>query len=90
MRRLSSYPKVDHATRVGCLARVRRKFFEAAKYNPAAKIPLKLLNSMFYWEKQWREQPVDRPKKRTTILKPLLDQFWKVVSTCAALPKSCC
>lgn len=83
------YPKVDHATRVGCLAHVRRKFFEAAKYNPAAKVPLKLLNSMFHWEKQWRElKPVERLKKRTTILKPLLDQFWKVVSTCAALPKS--
>ncbi|MFD2019125.1 IS66 family transposase [Ligilactobacillus acidipiscis] len=47
------------------------------------------MNSTFYWEKQWRElKPVDRLKKKTTILKPLLDQFWKVVSTCAALPKS--
>ena len=41
------YPKVDCADRVGCLAHVRRKFFEAAKYSQTAKGPLKVLDQIF-------------------------------------------
>lgn len=83
------YPKVDHSDQVGCLAHVRRKFFEAAKYNPSAKEPLKLLDAMFHWEKKWHDlSAAARLKKRNEILKPLLDQFWQALSTCAALPKS--
>ncbi|WP_124978589.1 IS66 family transposase, partial [Ligilactobacillus salitolerans] len=43
----SVYSSVDCCDRVGCLAHVRRKFFEAAKRDQRAKKPLKMLNQMF-------------------------------------------
>lgn len=83
------YPKVDCADRVGCLAHVRRKFFEAAKYSQAAKGPLKILDQIFHQEKKWASlNSSARINKRNEFLRPLFEKFWQALATCAALPKS--
>uniref|UniRef100_UPI0003678B03 IS66 family transposase n=4 Tax=Ligilactobacillus pobuzihii TaxID=449659 RepID=UPI0003678B03 len=83
------YPKVDCADRVGCLARVRCKFFEAAKYSQTAKVPLKILDQIFHQEKKWASLSISaRMSRRKEFLRPLFEQFWQSLSACAALPKS--
>ncbi|WP_405076380.1 IS66 family transposase [Ligilactobacillus acidipiscis] len=83
------YPKVACTDRVGCLAHVRRKFFEAAKYSQTAKGPLKILDQIFHLEKKWASLSSSaRMSKRNEFLRPLFEKFWQTLATCATLPKS--
>lgn len=75
--------------RVGCLAHVRRKFFEAAQFNSGAKKPLKLLDKMFYLERQWKNlSESDRFKVRQEKLAPVFNEFWECLARLPQLPKS--
>lgn len=83
------YHAVDHADRVGCLAHVRRKFYDAAKFDSQAKRPLKLLDDIFRQEKAGTElSSQERRVYRQRELRPLFDKFWECVATLPVLPKS--
>lgn len=83
------YSSVDCVDRVGCLAHVRRKFFEAAQFNSGAKKPLKLLDKMFYLERQWKNlSESDRFKVRQEKLAPVFNEFWECLARLPQLPKS--
>lgn len=85
----SVYASVDCRDRVGCLAHVRRKFFEAAKRDCRAKRPLKMLDQMFHLEKQWQGLfPNELKKLRKQRLAPLLKNFWQCLAELPALPQS--
>lgn len=72
----SVYASVDCRDRVGCLAHVYRKFFEATKRDRRAKRPLKILDQMFHLEKQWHTlSSNERKKLRKQRLAPLLKKF---------------
>lgn len=83
------YNSIDCQDRVGCLAHVRRKFYEAAKYDKQAQKPLKILNQIFSLEKDWKIlSGSERQLKRLDELRPLLDIFWNCLNSLATLPKS--
>ena len=63
---------------VGCLAHIRRKFFEAKESDPAAVEALKIIQSIYALEANWRDRPPDqRLAERKTQLTPLFDQLTK-------------
>lgn len=83
------YNSVDCQDRVGCLAHVRRKFFDANQFDKNAREPLRLLNQMFKLEVEWKSlTSSERQTKRLAELQPLLADFWTCLSGLAALPKS--
>lgn len=45
---------------VGCLAHIRRKFFEATDSDPTAKQALRIIQRIYALEAQWRDLPPDR------------------------------
>ena len=56
---------------VGCLAHVRRKFFEAKDSDPAAKQALRIIQHVYALEAQWRGLPADeRLAERRVRLAP--------------------
>lgn len=68
---------------------MRRKFYEAAKYDKQAQKPLKILNQIFNLEKGWKIlSGSERQLKRLDELSPLLDIFWNCLNSLATLPKS--
>ncbi|WEV58107.1 IS66 family transposase [Ligilactobacillus acidipiscis] len=83
------YNSIDCQARVGCLAHVRRKFYEAAKYDKQAQKTLKILNQSFNLEKGWKIlSGSERQLKRLDELSPLLDIFWNCLNSLATLSKS--
>lgn len=74
------------AKRCGCWAHLRRRFKEAipdtdAK-NSKAKIGFEYCNSLFAFEKEFKELPSDeRHKRRSKSEEPLLDEFWLWIDT---------
>ncbi|WP_241483735.1 IS66 family transposase, partial [Lacticaseibacillus rhamnosus] len=75
------YEKLDQVTRVGCLAHIRRKFFEAmAKQSTtksAAKTGVDYCGRMFTMERKWRLlTPEQRYEKRQGQLKTEMTKFF--------------
>lgn len=61
---------------VGCLAHIRRKFFEAKESDPSAVEALKIIQRIYALEKNWRDQPPDqRLIERKAQLTSIFDEF---------------
>ncbi|MGI6628967.1 MAG: IS66 family transposase [Bacillota bacterium] len=81
---------------VGCLAHLRRKFFDAYKTLPKDKQPesnaakgVAYLDKLFHLEKQFALlTPDSRQKKREQLSRPLFDEFYKWIEGLAALPNT--
>lgn len=86
----SVYASVDCRDRVGCLAHVYRKFFEATKRDRRAKRPLKILDQMFHLEKQWQTLSSNERKKLCKQrLASLLKKFCSVWLNCWLYHNQC-
>ena len=80
----SGYNKLEHITRCGCWAHLRRKFVEAiptkkGKDNPLTKAEIgrDYCNQLFKLEENISELPFsDKYTKRLELAKPVLDAFW--------------
>lgn len=78
---------------VGCMAHVRRYFFQAKDSEPLAKIALDYFRSLYFIEKQLREQKAT-PEQVVAMRKekslPLLEKLfeWAIHQYPKALPKS--
>ena len=80
----SGYNKLEHITRCGCWAHLRRKFVEAiptkkGKDNPLTKAEIgrDYCNQLFKLEENISELPFsDKYIKRLELAKPVLDAFW--------------
>jgi len=59
---------------VGCLAHIRRKFFEAKDSDPRANEALKLIQTIYLLEAQWRDLP---PEQRQVERKSQLEEPFK-------------
>ena len=87
------YEKLDQVTRVGCLAHIRRKFFEAmAKQSTtksAAKTGVDYCGRMFTMERKWRLlTPEQRYEKRQGQLKTEMTKFFTWCENIHVLPQS--
>ena len=79
---------------VGCLAHLRRKFFDALKTLPKENRPESLaaigvtyIDRLFYLEKQFAHlTPEDRLLKRTRLSKLVFDEFYHWIYSLSALP----
>jgi transposase len=79
---------------VGCLAHLRRKFFDALKTLPKDKQPesnaakaVAYCDRLFHLEKQFaRLSPDDRLKERTRLSRPVFDEFYNWIYSLNALP----
>ena len=81
---------------VGCLAHLRRKFFDAFKTLPKEKqagsnaaIGVAYCDKLFHFEKQFALLSLhDRHKERGRLSRPLFDQFYNWIEGIAALPNT--
>lgn len=81
---------------VGCMAHLRRKFFDALKIIPKEKQPesnaakaVAYLDRLFHLEKQYAPLSCEaRKKERDRISRPVLDEFYDWVLGLSALPNS--
>lgn len=81
---------------VGCLAHLRRKFFDAFKTLPKEKQPesnaakgVAYLDKLFHLEKQFASlTPDSRHKERERLSRPLFDEFDNWIEGLAALPNT--
>ncbi|MDD4335488.1 MAG: IS66 family transposase [Desulfotomaculaceae bacterium] len=81
---------------VGCLAHLRRKFFDAFKTLPKEKqaesnaaIGVAYCDRLFHFEKQFALlSPEKRHKEREQLSRPLFDQFYQWIKGTAALPNT--
>lgn len=86
----------DHITVVGCLAHVRRKFFDAYKTLPKEKRDgsnaakgVAYCDKLFALERQYADlSPEDRLKERERRSRPVLNEFYTWIDTLTGLPKS--
>ena len=88
----SGYNKLDDAiTRTGCMAHVRRRFYDAAvhlKNGIEDSVPLKLIDTMFMLERQVQHAPAgERQAFRIKNIAPLMKKFWAWIDGLTALPK---
>ena len=87
------YEKLDQVTRVGCLAHIRRKFFEAmgkqSTTKSAAKTGVDYCGRMFTMERKWRLlTPEQRYEKRQGQLKTEMTKFFTWCENIHTLPQS--
>jgi transposase len=81
---------------VGCLAHLRRKFFDAFKTLPKEKqaesnaaIGVSYCDQLFHYEKQFALlTPDNRHMERCRLSRPLFDEFYKWIEGTAALPNT--
>lgn len=81
---------------VGCLAHLRRKFFDALKTLPKEKQPesnaakgVSYLDKLFHLEKQFASfAPDKRHKERERLSRPLFEEFYHWVGGITALPNT--
>jgi len=81
---------------VGCLAHLRRKFFDALKTLPKEKRPesnaakgVAYLDKLFHLEKQFASlTPDQRLEERKRLSRPVFDEFYNWLSGLAALPNT--
>lgn len=81
---------------VGCLAHLRRKFFDAFKTLPKEKqagsnaaIGVTYCDRLFHFEKQFALlTPDNRLKERERLSRPLFDEFYHWIEGTAALPNT--
>ncbi len=81
---------------VGCLAHLRRKFFDALKTLPKEKQPesnaakgVAYLDKLFHLEKQFASLTLDnRLKERERLSRPVFDEFYNWIIDLAALPNT--
>ena len=73
--------QVDGRTRAGCLAHVRRKFFEASRGVPEAEIALDLIRAIYVVEHEARERGIagsaEHLALRQARTRPLLAQLFR-------------
>lgn len=87
------YEKLDQVTRVGCLAHIRRKFFEAmgkqSTTKSTAKTGVDYCGRMFTMERKWRLlTPEQRYEKRQGQLKTEMTKFFTWCENIHTLPQS--
>lgn len=80
-------------TRAGCWAHVRRKFWEAANgilsQQSIGRQAVQLIDELFQLEKQFANLSADqRLKQRQDKSRPLIDQFWRLMTQTQAIAKS--
>lgn len=86
----AAYNSSEKAIRVGCWAHARRKFTECRSKgvndkNSKAAQALELIGRIFAADEGFRVMPEgERSKKRSDILKPLLDDYWEFLGTVQA------
>ena len=81
---------------VGCLAHLRRKFFDAMKTLPKDKAKssnaakgVAYCDKLFHLEKQFASlSPEDRLKERTILSEPIFSEFYRWIESLPALPKT--
>lgn len=81
------YNSLEDVTRVGCIAHLRRKFFDAIPVNKSegahnlpAEIGVRYLNQLFEVEKKLKDyNPTTKKEKRLKLEAPILDDFWRWV-----------
>lgn len=81
---------------VGCLAHLRRKFFDALKTLPKEKQPesnaakgAAYLDKLFHLEKQFASlTPDNRHKERERLSRPMFDEFYHWIGGMTALPNT--
>lgn len=86
----------DNITVVGCLAHLRRKFFDGLKILPKEKKKdSHLLKGVEYCDRLFRYErdfalltPEERLAKRQRLSKPLFDEFYNWMESLCALPSS--
>ena len=80
--------------RVGCLAHVRRKFFDAQKSAPEAEVALELITALYRVEREAKDAKIAGTKKhlamRRARSKPLMDRLhaWLIEQRPVHPPKS--
>ena len=80
--------------RVGCLAHVRRKFFDAKKSAPEAEVALEMITALYRVEREAKDAKIAGIKKHLALRrarsKPLMDGLhaWLVAQRPAHPPKS--
>jgi hypothetical protein len=90
----SGYRAVPDVVHCGCWAHLRRKFEEALPKSAEmigskAAVGLNYCNRLFGLEQEWEELTADeRCDKRLQHSKPLLDEFWKWISSLDPLQNS--
>lgn len=87
------YETLDQVTRVGCLAHIHRKFFEAmgkqSTTKSAAKTGVDYCGRMFTMERKWRLlTPEQRYEKRQGQLKTEMTKFFTWCENIHVLPQS--
>ena len=83
------YNSLEDVTRVGCIAHLRRKFFDAipvnkseGSHNLPAEVGVRYLNQLFDVEKKLKDyDPTTKKEKRLKLEAPILDDFWKWVDS---------
>lgn len=86
----------DNITVVGCLAHLRRKFFDGLKILPKEKKKdssflkgVEYCDRLFHYEKEFASlTPKERFEKRQRFSKPLFDEFYNWIEGLSALPSS--
>lgn len=82
--------------KVGCLAHLRRKFFDALKTLPKENQPesnaakgVAYLDKLFHLEKQFASlTPDNRHKERDRLARPLFEEFYNWIGGMTALPNT--
>lgn len=83
------YNSLEDVTRVGCIAHLRRKFFDAmpvnkseGSHNLPAEVGVRYLNQLFEVEKTLKDyNPTTKKEKRLKLEAPILDNFWRWVES---------
>ena len=83
------YNSIEDVTRVGCIAHLRRKFFDAipadkSKDSPnlPAEVGVRYLNQLFEIERTLKDNsPTTKKEKRLEKESPILDDFWNWVES---------
>ena len=86
----------ENITIVGCLAHVRRKFFDGLKILPKDKKKdshllkgVEYCDRLFRYEREFTKlKPDERLEKRQSISKPLFEEFYKWMEGLSVLPSS--
>ena len=90
------YNSLEDVTRIGCIAHLRRKFFDAipvnkseGSHNLPAEVGVRYLNQLFDIERTLKDyNPTTKKEKRLKLEAPILDNFWRWVDSLAPISGS--